>query len=231
MVQQVEHQNPQDMPPFGWHFGSTDAAQHLFCFPPPPSYFPPFFDYYDDQQRGAVYTYESPPDVSDSTSLQCLGNLSLRCVEEEEEEEDHAQGLVLDSPSSDYPVLCEEDQFIVDARAQRRQWGEIQRDYAARFCASRSLTVQALAMRLTRLRQKYPQLRSVLGDKPRKERRRRDKWAPRIQGSSQGDAIAAAQTLLDFLGQPDNGGLVSQADCIAVVRIASQLRKNKAICQ
>ncbi|KAK1965662.1 putative reverse transcriptase and RNase H [Colletotrichum sublineola] len=231
MVQQVEHQNPQDMPPFGWHFGSTDAAQHLFCFPPPPSYFPPFFDCYGDQQRGAVYTYESPPDVSDSTSLQCLGNLSLRCVEEGDEEEDHAQGLVLDSPSSNYPVLCEEDQFIVDARAQRRRWGEIQRDYKAHFGASRSSTPQALAMRLSRLRQKHPKLKSVLGDKPRKKRRRRDQWSQGIQGSSQGDAIAAAQTLLDFLGQPDNGELVSQADCIAVVRIASQLRKNKAICQ
>ncbi|KAK2036280.1 putative reverse transcriptase and RNase H [Colletotrichum somersetense] len=227
MIQRAEPQSSQDMPGCGWHFGSTDTAQQFFCFPPPPSYFPPFFDYYDNQQRDPAYRYESPLDVYESTDFQPLDSLSLRCAEEES---DYAPESALDLSPSDYPVLCEEDQFIVSARAESRKWGEIQTEYEARFGASRSSTRQALAMKLCRLKQKYPELTSVVGHNQRKTRRRRcEEAAGGIRGSSRGDAIAAAQTLLDFLGQPDNGKLVSQADCLAVVRIISQLYKEECI--
>ncbi|KAK1974385.1 hypothetical protein LZ30DRAFT_787030 [Colletotrichum cereale] len=156
MTQQAEPLRTHDTPAFGWHFGSTDAAQHFFCFPPPPPQFPPFFD---NQQRGLAYRYESPPDVSEPTDFPPLDSLSSRCAEEES---DYAQEAVLDLSTSEYPIPCEGDQFIVIARAERRQWREIQRDYEARFGASRSSTRQALAIKLSRLKENYPTLNEAI---------------------------------------------------------------------
>ncbi|KAK1950850.1 hypothetical protein LY78DRAFT_664566, partial [Colletotrichum sublineola] len=39
------------------------------------------------------------------------------------------------------------------------------------------------------------------------------------------DAIRAAQTVLYFLGRPDYDGLVTLDDCMALMRIASQLNQ------
>ncbi|KDN72010.1 hypothetical protein CSUB01_10255 [Colletotrichum sublineola] len=197
MAQQEEPWNHQHMPPFACHFGLSDTPQYFFCCPPPPPYLNPFFHYYDDQRWGPAYRYQSPTSVPGSAGFQPPDGPSP-CSAKEESDEDS----VLDLLTSEFPDLCIKDQFVVSACMEGRGWGEIQRDYQTQFGVSCSSTRPALAMRLYRLKRKYPKLRSILGDKRRKKQRRRDEEAEWTQRSSRQDAIAAAYTLLDFVSQP-----------------------------
>ncbi|KZL88087.1 reverse transcriptase and rnase h [Colletotrichum incanum] len=207
------------MSTFGWHFDAAEAAQQFFSFAPPPPYFPPF-DYYGNQHHSSsTYQYESPPRVFELPDLRPQDNSSSHRLQDKP---DCSGETVRDLLASNSLSLCKEDQFIVEARLEKRAWGETRAGYEAAFGASRSSTQQALAMRLSRLKAKYPKIRSILGGKTRKRARSKERTKG-VRGSSRLDAVAAAQTLLDFLRQPGKGKLVSQADSMAVARIMQRL--------
>ncbi|OBR02175.1 reverse transcriptase and RNase H [Colletotrichum higginsianum IMI 349063] len=240
MAEQEQSKSQHELSLLDWSSWSVEPMQQ---YPPTtlPHYFPPFVGY-DNPLLCPPYC-NSPQSGSISTNQRYSGAPETSHQEESSNPEESTE--VFSSPR--YSHLKEEERFILNARLREEPWEEIEEACSNNFGSFPYKSRNALSMKVLRLKGKYPEVKAVLdqnnlttkvGLSAKKKKRQTTRTSGAdddtaaanngdvdVQQLSPEEAIRAAQTVLCFLGRPDCDGLVPTDDCMALIRILSQLNQ------
>ncbi|KDN65488.1 hypothetical protein CSUB01_12408 [Colletotrichum sublineola] len=225
--QQSETQ--QNVLPFDWSSWSAGSTQQYPSMTPRP--YCHSFDGCDVSQLYPPYYNLPTPGIS-STTQQYSGEPETPRYEESHNAEDWTE--VFSSPM--YSHLEEEKRYVLNTRLRDEPGHVTKETYENRSQSFR---------RVDRPMEKDPEVEAIVennGIINNAQRSIKKRQTARMSGAhddrtaandgevgvrrlSAEDAIRAAQTVLYFLGRPDYDGLVTLDDCMALMRIASQLNQ------